>query len=168
RRPADRPSFTSPVIDYEPAPVPGPTPMCPTPMCPTPRSAALHRHTPRALRSTPRAVETPAPTAAAVFAEAVLRRVLEVIDRRRPLAQLQPLIDPALYDSVAALTRSRHAASATLRRVRLRSAAPDAAGTKAAEVFATYSRGVRLRAIAGRVEQVAGSERWRLVALQVG
>jgi hypothetical protein len=38
--------------------------------------------------------------------------------------------------------------------------------TTAAEVFATYSRGDRIRAIAGRVEVVGG--RWLVVALQVG
>jgi hypothetical protein len=36
----------------------------------------------------------------------------------------------------------------------------------AAEVFATYTRGPRVRAIAARVEIVAG--RWQLVALQIG
>jgi hypothetical protein len=41
-----------------------------------------------------------------------------------------------------------------------------AAEPAAAEVFATYTRGQRVRAIAGRVEIKEG--RWRLVALQVG
>jgi hypothetical protein len=36
--------------------------------------------------------EAPPPRAAAVFADGVLRRVLEVIDRRRPIAQLRPLL----------------------------------------------------------------------------
>jgi hypothetical protein len=36
----------------------------------------------------------------------------------------------------------------------------------AAEVFATYTRGERVRAIAGRVEIKEG--RWCLVALQIG
>ncbi len=36
----------------------------------------------------------------------------------------------------------------------------------AAEVFATYTRGPRVRAIAARVELVAG--RWQVVALQIG
>ena len=36
----------------------------------------------------------------------------------------------------------------------------------AAEVFATYTRGPRVRAIAGRVEIIGG--RWQLVALQIG
>ena len=56
-----------------------------------------------------------------------------------------------------------------LRRVRLRTAAVDdqePARTTAAEVFATYTRGRRVRAIAGRIELSEG--RWRLVALQVG
>jgi hypothetical protein len=33
-------------------------------------------------------------------------------------------------------------------------------------VFATYTRGKRVRAIAGRVEVVGG--RWQVVALQIG
>jgi hypothetical protein len=99
-----------------------------------------------------------------VFADAALRRVLEVIDRRRPVAQLRPLVAPALLDTVVMLTRSRHTAAARLRRVRLRAAG---GGVAAAEVFATYTRGERVRAIAARVELV-GPDRWQLVALQVG
>ena len=57
--------------------------------------------------------------------------------------------------------------AAVLRRVRLRAACVDGPGrqTLAAEVFATYTRGPRVRAIAGRVEMQEG--RWRVVALQV-
>jgi hypothetical protein len=36
----------------------------------------------------------------------------------------------------------------------------------AAEVFATYTRGQRLRAIAARVDRV--DQRWRVVGLQIG
>ena len=42
------------------------------------------------------------------FADAALRRVLEVIDRRRPVAQLRPLLAPALIDTVIELSRSSH------------------------------------------------------------
>jgi hypothetical protein len=105
--------------------------------------------------------ETLPPQAAVVFADAALRRVLEVIDRRRPIAQLRPLVAPALIDAVVALARSAHTATATLRRVRLRMV-----DSQAAEVFATYTRGQRVRAIAGRVE--LHRDRWRIVALQIG
>ncbi len=168
RAPSERTSFTSPVIDYEPAPEPvGVTP------CPPPSPAALHRHTPRALTPAsgryPPVREAPPPHAASVFADAALRRVLEVIDRRRPIAQLRPLLAPALIDTV--VTRSRapagHDGAAVLRRVRLRTATHDDGSPSAAEVFATYTRGQRVRAIAARIE-VSRDDRWQLVALQIG
>ena len=167
RIPTRRTSFTSPVVDYEPPPVSSP----PIGPCPPPTSAAMHRHAARPLRAVPAAtphdVEPPPPQAAAAFAETALRRVLEVSDRRRPVAQLRPLVAPALFDAVAAFTRagSRDGA-AVLRRVRLRSVHVLDGEAAAAEVFATYSRGRRVRAIAGRVELVKG--RWMVVALQVG
>jgi uncharacterized protein DUF6459 len=143
--------------------------------CPPPSPAALHRHIPRALRSVPAAPasgphggEPVPPRAAAVFADTALRRVLEVADRRRPVAQLRPLVTPALFDAVVAAvsrTGSREGA-AVLRRMRLRSAQVLDGEATAAEVFATYSRGRRVRAIAGRVELVNG--RWMVTALQIG
>lgn len=102
--------------------------------------------------------------------DAALRRVLEVIDRRRPITQLRPMLTPQLLNMVFALARSAGPdKAAVLRRVRLRTAAVDEQGPPepmAAEVFATYTRGPRVRAIAGRIEVSDG--RWRLVALQVG
>jgi hypothetical protein len=57
--------------------------------------------------------------------------------------------------------------AAQLRRVRLRIVDRDG---DVAEVFATYDRGGRVQAIAGRVQraEVRGRRRWRLVALQMG
>jgi uncharacterized protein DUF6459 len=161
RIPTRRTSFTSPVVDYEPPPMGA---------CPPPSSAAMHRHAVRPLRSVPAGVgpdvEQP-PRAAAVFAETALRRVLEVSDRRRPVAQLRPLVAPALFDAVAAFaTAGSRDGAAVLRRVRLRPVHVLDGEAAAAEVFATYSRGRRVRAIAGRVELVKG--RWVMVALQVG
>lgn len=112
---------------------------------------------------------------AAIFADAALRRVLEVIDGRRPAAQLNPVLAPSLVDSVVAVCRStpRRAAglagAAVLRRMRLQPAGhrdPEAA----AEVFGSYSRGNRIHAIACRVEQVpaAAGTRWMVVALHIG
>jgi Family of unknown function (DUF6459) len=159
RIPFDNTSFTAPVIDYEPPPV--------APTCPPPTPAALHRRTPRRLIpvARPPVREAPPPRAAAVFADAALRRVLEVIDRRRPVAQLRPLLAPPLIDTVVSLGRAPHTAAATLRRVRLRVVDGDG---EAAEVFASYSRGDRVHAIAGRVEFVARANRWQIVALQIG
>lgn len=170
-------SFTAPVVDYEPPPAA----VCPPPPyaslgripslrgeCPQ-SPAALHRHTPRPLRPAP-ALEPAPPRAAATFTEAALRRILEVIDRRRPIGQLRPLLTPALVDSVVTLIRppSGRDEAAVLRRVRLRTAAHHADDSAAAEVFATYTRGRRVRAIAARVEHVRGTDRWQLVALQIG
>ncbi|MGA7135374.1 MAG: hypothetical protein WBZ15_24090, partial [Mycobacterium sp.] len=63
---------------------------------------------------------------AASFADAALRRVLEVIDRRRPVAQLHGLLAAGLADSVLSANRPagpRLAADdgpvAVLRRLRL-------------------------------------------------
>ena len=102
----------------------------------------------------------------AVFADAALRRVLEVIDRRRPLAQLRPLLAPSLVDSVQSVGQSEHEGAAVLRRLRLQPAGhPDPVA--AAEVFGSYSRGERVHAIACRVERMPGP-RWLVVALHIG
>jgi hypothetical protein len=161
-------AFTTPVVDYEPPPFDvavGPAP------CPAPTPAALYRSPRRGPR--PRAAPeiAPPPPAAATFADAVLRRVLEVIDRRRPIAQLRPMLTPPLMDMVFTLTRAVAGPdkAAVLRRVRLRTASVDEHQPHqptAAEVFAMYTRGQRVRAIAGRIEVSEG--RWRLVALQIG
>jgi uncharacterized protein DUF6459 len=153
RTPAERPSLISPVIDYEPPPIGNAA-------C---RSApTLRRRASRPLHvlTRPPGHESP-PPATVAFADASLRRVLEVIDRRRPVAQLRPLVAPALIDTVTALTRAHHTAAATLTRVRVRMV-----DDEAAELFATYTRAQRVRAIAGRIEQRDG--RWRIVALQIG
>jgi hypothetical protein len=162
RIPPEPASFTTPIIDCEP-PAVGIT------ACPPPSPAALHRRTARALRSVPRPVprEPLPPPSAVVFADAALRRVLEVADRRRPIAQLRPLVAPALIDTVTALTRLPHTAAATLRRVRVRMVDGDIENqSDQAEVFGSYTRGARTLAIAGRIELHRG--RWRIVALQLG
>jgi Family of unknown function (DUF6459) len=114
----------------------------------------------------------------AAFADAALRRVLEVIDHRRPLAQLRPLLTPSLVDSVLSVGQTIAASAgghpaepegaAVLRRLRLQPAGyPD---PTAAEVFGSYSRGDRVHAIAGRVERVVAvkGRRWLVVALHIG
>ena len=135
RTPVPRTSLVSPVVDYEPPPVG-------IPACRS--TPTLRRRTPRPRRSPPPAVvrEADPPRAAVVFADAAMRRVLEVIDRRRPIAQVRPLLAPALIDTVVG------------------------ASDTVAEVFGTYTRGPRVRAIAARIELNAG--RWRIVALQIG
>jgi Family of unknown function (DUF6459) len=123
------------------------------------------------------AVLSPSMRQAAIFADAALRRVLEVIDRRRPLAQLRPLLAPSLVDSVLsagrALAGAGSEAAAVLRRMRVQPAGrhdPDTLEFDAAEVFGTYRRGDRIHAIACRVEQLptATGPRWLVVALHIG
>jgi hypothetical protein len=158
RIPFEPVSFTTPIIDCEPPPV-GIT------ACPPPTSAALHRRSTRALRPLRSVPRDPLPPRAAVtFADAALRRILEVVDRRRPIAQLRPLVAPALIDTVIALTRLPHTATAALGRVRVRMV--DGDDGIQAELFATYTRAQRVRAIAGRIE--CRDDRWRIVALQIG
>jgi len=165
-------AFTAPVIDYEPPPLAAAGRAV---GCATPSAAALHRAPRRPLRSPepappPSAGDIAPPPAAASFADAALRRVLEVIDRRRPITQLRPMLTPRVLDVVFTQARSTGPVkAAVLRRVRLRTAAVDENEPDqpvAAEVFATYTRGPRMRAIAGRIEIIEG--RWRLVALQIG
>lgn len=115
---------------------------------------------------------------AAIFADAALRRVLEVIDRRRPAGQLRPMLATSLVDPVLAIGRSAagraqgHEGAAVLRRLRLQPAGHRDPET-AAEVFGSYRRGQRVHAIACRVEQVrtgvgSAAARWQVVALHIG
>jgi Family of unknown function (DUF6459) len=164
-----RPAVTSPIIDCEP-PVRAPSHQ-PSPH-PVQHAATLRPRTPRQPRPAAVAGEVPVPQAAVLFADATLRRVLEVVDRRRPATQLRGLLAPSLIDTAQTLARvPQTGGAAVLRRIRLRSVGCPAAQdnpeeVRAAEVFATYTRGSRVRAIAARVEMVAG--RWQVVALQIG
>ncbi|MFD4264167.1 Rv3235 family protein [Rhodococcus sp. NPDC058481] len=104
------------------------------------------------------------------FAEHALRLTLEVLDRRRPPAQLRPLLAPALVDLVAALSRrplaARRLGVASLLRVHLRPSDLDTV-----EVFGSYSRGPRMFAVAARLERTPAAESlggWRVTSLQVG
>ncbi|MGK2880962.1 MAG: Rv3235 family protein [Mycobacterium sp.] len=163
--------FTTRVVDYEPPPARFEA-------CPVPPKAAVRRTEGRRRRVTAgpaqlrAAPDSGAPAAAQTFADAALRCVLEVMDRRRPIAQLRPLMPTPIFDVVASLTPStrERCAAAVLRRVRLRAAGADLDRPQAAEVFATYSRGNRVGAIAARVEirPTSTGERWQLVALHLG
>jgi hypothetical protein len=152
-------SCVVPVVDYEP-PVLGTAP----------QRARLLR--PRSAPGPHRPTSPPTPPApvraAAGFADAALRRVLEVIDRRRSLAQLRPLLAAGLVDSLLpAVARNSGHGAARLRRLRIQPIGTDGS---AAEVAATYSRGERTHAIACRVEQVPTPTglRWQVVALHIG
>ncbi|BDB40910.1 hypothetical protein Mkiyose1665_16930 [Mycobacterium kiyosense] len=158
------PTFAvTPVIDYEPPT--GNPPRCRVAPQVPPRPSLPH--TP-ALGGAAQAAAplSPQMREAAVFADAALRRVLEVIDRRRPAIQLRSVLAPELVDSVLAVSRklADQPGAAVLRRMRLQPA--DGAGHSAAEVFGTYSRGDRIHAIAARAQRLPGQ--WLLVALHIG
>lgn len=158
-----RTTAVMPVVDYEPPPL-GAQP------CPPPSAVALRRARtePRRHAVAPAQHDSTQLRAAATFADAVLRRVLEVIDRRRPVAQLRTLLAAGLLDALVSLAGAHgHEGTALLRRVR---AQPAGANGDAAEVSATYTRGHRVHAIACRVERVPGpvAGRWLVVALHIG
>ncbi|WP_099038891.1 Rv3235 family protein [Mycobacterium neglectum] len=173
--PAPGPPLVTPVVDYEPPPV-GMSACRATPVLRRRVARAGTRCEPSSARrgSQPAPVrEADPPRTAVTFADAALRRVLEVIDRRRPVAQLRPLLAPALIDTVIELSRSSRGGAgrsqgmrtvARLCRMRLRMV--DGAEGSQAEVFGTYTCGPRVRALAARIELTG--ERWRIVALQVG
>ena len=150
----------TPVVDYEPRPFGGP-PTLPPATVPSPRPT---EPSPRI----PGDDDRDSNVGAAIFADAALRRVLEVIDRRRSLAQLRPLMPAGLVDSLlSAAGGSGGGYPARLRRVRAQTVRQD--GT-AAEIAASYSRGERVHAIACRVEQVPTptGPRWQVIALHLG
>ncbi|MFD5177723.1 Rv3235 family protein [Nocardia sp. NPDC058379] len=104
-------------------------------------------------------------TGAERFAEQVVRLVLEVVDRRRQVDQLRSVSDPLVLAAVRTmlaqdLVPGRELGAAALTRVRVTAADPGGA-----EVFASYQRGDRTFAVAGRIESVR--DRWRLVALRL-
>ncbi|CAJ1501733.1 Rv3235 family protein [[Mycobacterium] kokjensenii] len=164
----------APVIDYEPparATVARRTAHAPA----SSRSARPRRGHPPGVRPGPPPRDaTPASVhAAARFCDAALRRVLEVVDQRRPAAHLYPLLAAGLADSVLA---ARPAAPpgrvepAILQRVRVQSV-DSAETTRAMEVFGTYRRGRRTHALACRIESVTGTGNglaWQIVALHIG
>lgn len=154
-----------PVVDYEPDPV---SAAVPAPRAPTaPR--VVHAPKPRTGYTTERDGPSPRFRDAAAFADAALRSVLEVIDRRRPLTQLRPMLTTGLIDSVDAFTRRRtgRQAAAVLRRVRLQAVDPQ---ERIFEVAAAYTRGQRRHALACRVQfdGPPGQSAWRVVALHIG
>ena len=164
----------TPVVEYEPErqSVPRNVPPCRPSSHATVRRARPAPRRPYSGRPTGQheaattSVLSPSMRQAAIFADAALRRVLEVIDRRRPLAQLRSLLAPSLVDSVLSVGRAPagREGAAVLRRMRLQ---PVGHPATAAEVFGCYSRGDRIHAIACRVERSADT-RWLGVALPIG
>jgi len=156
--------LTVPIVDYEPAPIETGTPV----RVPNRLQVVADPEPDCAIRSAVGSpLEVAPPSAALMFADAALRRVLEVSDRRRPMAQVRPLVTATLFDAMSSWPRhTRTDGTAALRRVRLRTAREQDGSPTAVEVFATFSRGPRLHAAAGRIEILGG--RWQFVALQLG
>ncbi len=154
--------LVAPVVDYEPPAFGGP-PIPPSPY-PRPRCAASVRPA-RPLPEAEARVRAATTLAAATFADSALRRVLEVIDRRRPPAQIRPLLATGLADSLP--RRAVGTGTAQLRRVVAQICDDNG---MAAEVAASYARGERVGAIACRVEKrsTPTGQRWQLVALHIG
>lgn len=80
--------------------------------------------------------------------------VLEIVDRRRNVGQLDGLATAQLIDQVTVLVRLAppgvvNGDTATLRRVHVQMLGPGAA-----EIFGSYRRGDRVRAFAARIEQL--------------
>lgn len=160
--------FVTRLADYEPQPVLAGLPST----CRTPKHGALHqpsRTSPHAVHhrrreQSPQTAHAPLapPPQAAAFADAAMRRVLEAMDRRRPMAQLRPLLADGPFSAVMARA-ARTPAATTARLCKLRVRACD---DTTAEIFGTFGRGKRVRAFAGRIQHT--HDRWLIVALQMG
>lgn len=163
-----------PVADYEPPT--GPRTVCWARTDLRTRSAAVPGENLYRTTAEPAAAEPTNCSArqAAMFADAALRRVLEVIDRRRPVAALRNLLSPNLIDPVLSLRSAalgQPAGAAMLRRTRVQTFGSQYLCP--AEVSGTFSRGNRVHAIACRVEQISHSAdteptHWQVVALHIG
>ncbi|MFC4127257.1 Rv3235 family protein [Nocardia rhizosphaerae] len=99
------------------------------------------------------------------FAERSVRLLLEVVDRRRNVDQLCSVADRRVVESVRTMLVRGLAPGAGLGSAALKQVRVVVAGSAGAEVFASYERGSRTFALAGRVELSRG--RWWLVALRM-
>ncbi|WP_424807557.1 Rv3235 family protein [Rhodococcus sp. 27YEA15] len=152
----------------------------PAPRCePQAHSVAVHR--PRTSRTTLRsprtsphngtsgrtAVTAAAPTAdgADQFWTRSLRLMLEALDRRRPPRQLAGVLAPTVLDLITRLAVAENPGR-RLGGARLYRSHTQASSHDAAEVCATYRRGDRTFAIAGKVERNAAGN-WAITALHL-
>ena len=133
------------------------------------RSLRAHRSTPAGIRRAHRAGhaadDSTEPSEAREFTGRALRILLEVLDRRRPVAQLNTLCASALVHTVGVLVAGDHAPSRTLGAAVLTKFRLFPAGDQAFELIAMYQRGPRRLALAGRVEHTATG--WKLAALRL-
>jgi hypothetical protein len=115
------------------------------------------------------------PAALRRHVERVLRLALEVLDGRRPLAQLLPHLAPSAVRYMRAAVAQRPALREPARMTSLHVGRP---GSGVAEVAAVYRRGPRARALAARFEDARdgpavarspadGRPEWRCVTLRL-
>ncbi|MEU0503295.1 Rv3235 family protein [Nocardia sp. NPDC005998] len=139
---------------------------------PIPRHDQTGRSGPRGLRralsgehcTPPPAVEVD--SAAQQFVERALRLALEILDHRRPVAQLTSVATPAVVAAVRTLVRADLAPGRTLGAAVLHRASLMMVDASTAEVFAAYDRGRRHFAIAARIAHTR-STGWRLTVFRV-
>ncbi|RBO86604.1 hypothetical protein DFR74_113147 [Nocardia puris] len=104
--------------------------------------------------------------AAHTFAVQALRLLLEVLDRRRPPAQLATVAEPAVVAAVRTLAASEPEARRKLGTAVLVRVDAIPVDDRIAEICAGYERGHRRFALAARV--VRTGRKWRLTAVRVG
>lgn len=117
------------------------------------------------------------------FGVTAVKLVLEVADRRRPMAQLVPTTSMEVAEAIGAMARSAAGTTggptAGVRRLHVQLGADGGA-----EIFGSYTRGDRIGAFAGRLEQRMvhrrigpdglglplrhGERRWQLVEFILG
>ncbi len=133
----------------------------------SPRTSPHDGRSPRPA-AVPRVPQSPRPDPAAVrFADAAVRLVLEVVDGRRPVAQLAAVLEPTLVTAIVAGRSTAPSGTAVLLRTRLHTVDADTA-----ELFGTYTRGERVHAVAGRIARRAPRPRaphtWTITTLWLG
>ena len=133
----------------------------------SPRTSPHDGRSPRPVSVSP-LPPSPRPDPTAVrFADAAVRLVLEVVDGRRPVAQLAAVLDPALVTAVAARRSNAASGTAVLLRTRLHTV-----DTDTAELSGTYTRGERVYAVAGRIVRRTPKPRaphpWTITTLWLG
>lgn len=95
----------------------------------------------------------------------MLRILLEILDRRRPVAQLAKLGAPALVHAIGSLVAGDHVPSRTLGTAVLAKYQLFPVADRAYELVAMYDRGPRRLALAGRVEHTGTG--WKVTALRL-
>ncbi|MEV6139524.1 Rv3235 family protein [Nocardia sp. NPDC051990] len=103
---------------------------------------------------------------AKLFVERALRLALEVLDHRRPVAQLTTMATPAVVAAVRTIVRADLAPGRTLGVAVLFRANLMMIDASTAEVFASYDRGRQHFAIAARIARTRSTD-WKLTVFRV-